>query len=495
MRSKSLPIQIRYGSGPSHGSPTQPPQPPQGSPRSRRMRDWILTIPMILLIPALLLSSITVAATPTLSVSGAAAAGSKVTVTGSGFSQGQALALDWDAQGTALATAHASAQGRFSVKVTVPRAALPGPHTIRAAAAAAKTRSASTGGALAAVTVIVVGPATSLGATTSPTDAATAAPTPPPATAAPTPPPATAAPTPPPATAAPTPPPATAAPTPPPTPAPVVTPAPTPAPANPWSTPFLSRTPSGQIHLRNCSNVTISGYEFVGIADDAIIIEGCHNVTITANDFSGDVGGIYALNSTNVTVTWNRFRNIGNGTIGSGHSNYVQFNNTWGGYIGQNKGVGGNTEDLISIYKSGGASAASPLIIERNAFQGTTWTSGSGSGLMLGDAGGAHIIARNNRLLSPGQVGIGVPSGTDIHITGNIIYGAKRASSNVGIYVWNQATTACSGIEVSGNDVRWYRADGIENPYWNAGNCGTVSGVSTNDWHAPIDPATLVVSL
>ncbi len=289
--------------------------------------------------------------------------------------------------------------------------------------------------------------------------------------------------------------------TPTPTSMPTSTSSPTPGPSDPWSVPFLGRTPSGQIHLTNCSNVTISGKQFVNIADDAIIIENCNNVTITGNDFSGDVGAIYALNSTNVTVTWNRFQNIGNGTIGSGHSNYIQFNNTWDGYIGNNKGIGGNTEDMISIYKSGGSSVSSPLIIENNAFESplppnpNAWSSGSGSGSMLGDSGGSHIIIRNNTYLSPGQVGIGIPSGTDIHIIGNTIYGAQRVSSNVGIYVWNQATTPCNAIEVSNNQVKWYRADGAENPYWNAGNCGTVSGESTNNWHAPINPNSLHVVL
>ncbi len=298
---------------------------------------------------------------------------------------------------------------------------------------------------------------------------------------------------------------ASAAPTPSPTPNPSPTPtavptaAPTPAPtsppSDPWAVPFLGRTPSGQIHLTNCSNVTISGKEFVNIADDAIVIEGCNNVTITGNDFSNVVGAIYAINSTNITVTWNRYQNVGDGTIGSGHSNFVQFNGTTGGYIGHNKGIGGNTEDIVSIYRSGGASASAPLIIEYNAFQGTNWTSGSSSAFMLGDAGGHNIIARFNTVVSPGQVGFGVPSGTDIHITDNIVYGARRASSNVGIYVWNQSSSSCAGIEVARNQVKWFNESGSENPYWNAGNCGTVAGESTNDWHAPLDPAALQVSL
>ena len=150
---------------------------------------------------------------------------------------------------------------------------------------------------------------------------------------------------------------------------------PVPLPSDPWSVPFLNRTPSDSMHLVDCTDETISGMQFVNIANVAIIIERCNNVTITANDFSNVVGGIYVLDSTNVTITWNRYENIGDGTIGSGHSNFVQFNKSTGGYIAHNKGIGGNTEDIISIFQSGGTSASSPLIIEYNAFQGTDWSS------------------------------------------------------------------------------------------------------------------------
>ena len=245
--------------------------------------------------------------------------------------------------------------------------------------------------------------------------------------------------------------------------------------------------------------MTISGLQFQNLAAaPAIYIYNSSNVTITGNDFDNVVGAIYAQSSTNVTVTWNRYRNIGDGTIGSGHSNFVQFGDVTDGYIANNKGKGGNTEDIISMYQSQGSSASSPIVIEHNAFEGTTWTSASGSGAMLGDTGGSHIVVRFNTLLSPGQVGIGVGGGTDMHVTDNTIYGAVRPLSNVGVGVWNQSTGTCSGIEVARNQVKWYRSDGVENPAWNAGNCGTVTGwdgTDTNNWHAPLDPATLAVAL
>jgi hypothetical protein len=113
---------------------------------------------------------------------------------------------------------------------------------------------------------------------------------------------------------------------------------------------------------------------------------------------------------------------------------------------------------------------------------------------MLGDYGGQHTIARYNTLLSPGQVGIGIASGVDMHVTGNTVYGAKMPKSNVGIYVWNQTETPIGNIEISENKVRWHREDGYENPYWN-GEDFTPAGETTNDWYADIDVEKIKVYL
>jgi hypothetical protein len=82
--------------------------------------------------------------------------------------------------------------------------------------------------------------------------------------------------------------------------------------------------------------------------------------------------------------------------------------------------------------------------------------------------------------VNPGQVGIFIAGGTNNKILSNLVYGAQRTSSNVGLYVWNQSSTPCSGNEVSGNQVWWKNASGSMNNAWNAGNCGTVAGWSTN---------------
>ena len=119
-----------------------------------------------------------------------------------------------------------------------------------------------------------------------------------------------------------------------------------------------------------------------------------------------------------------------------------------GGYIGTNKGIGGDTEDIVSLHNSGG-SPEEPLVVENNHFEGTNWSSASGSGIALGDSGSTYSIARNNILLNPGQVGIFIAGGTHNAIVDNVVYGEQRPLSNVGIYVWNQTDEPCSDHEVS----------------------------------------------
>lgn len=268
-----------------------------------------------------------------------------------------------------------------------------------------------------------------------------------------------------------------------------------------WGAAFGSRpVTSTPVNCNGQSNVTISGHTFKSIGNDtpSITINNCTNVTVMGNDFVDDTEPIYVVNSKNVTISWNRYQNItGPHTRnGSNRGNFTQWVNSFGGSIHNNKGIGGDTEDIVSIYKSGGASATSPLVIENNAFQGSNWTSTSGSGLMLGDGGGSHIVARNNTLVNPGQVGIGVSGGTDIHVTGNTVYGEKRTGSNVGIYVANYSgAAAMGGIEVGSNTVSWKNASGVNNGGYDSGSAGPVTGWSTNMFNANLTITSLAVSL
>ncbi len=293
----------------------------------------------------------------------------------------------------------------------------------------------------------------------------------------------------------------TSVPAPDPAPTPAATPAPTAGPdgGDAWSVPFLSRPTSGAIRRSgNCDGIVIENLTFKDLGPDveAIHLEGCANVTIRNNDFARVAQAVTVLDSTNVRIEWNRYLDIvgPHARVGKHRANFVQLVRVSRGYIGHNKGRGGDTEDIVSMYESGGTEA-SPFVIERNHFEGSTWTSTSGSGIALGDGASAWSIARGNTLLNVGQVGMFIAGGTNQRIIDNVIFGEQRTSSNVGLYVWNQSGSPCSGHEVSGNQVSWRRADGASNPAWNAGNCGTVSGWSSNTWNAVLDPASLRVGL
>ena len=200
--------------------------------------------------------------------------------------------------------------------------------------------------------------------------------------------------------------------------------------------------------------------------------------------------------STDVTIEYNRYRNITgpHERNGSNRGNFTQWVRSTGGSISHNVGIGGDTEDIISIYKSGGFDADHPLVVADNWFQGTNWTSDSGSGILLGDGGGSHVVIKNNVLVNPGQVGIGVAGGSDIRVTGNTILGEPRSSTNVGIYVWGQGSS-CSKIQVAGNTVDFAKRSGVKSGAFNHGNCGAVSGWSTNRFRADLDLDLLKVAL
>lgn len=252
---------------------------------------------------------------------------------------------------------------------------------------------------------------------------------------------------------------------------------------------FGSRPLASRMDLTSKADVVIEGKTFkngtAGLA--AIRLTSCQRITIRDCDFIDVPGAIYAYQSTDVVIEGCRYSNItgpAQPRTGANVANFVQFDACDKVTVRKNKGKGGDTEDIVSVYKTKNA------LIEDNHFEGTNWTSGSGSGIALGDYGGANNIARRNILVNPGQVGAFIAGGTDCQIVDNIIIGQQRLKSNVGVYVWAQGGAACSGHTVSGNRVSWRKADGGGNPYWDGGNCGSVAGTKlpeTNNWNENLD--------
>lgn len=261
---------------------------------------------------------------------------------------------------------------------------------------------------------------------------------------------------------------------------------------DPWATPFGSRPRSGAIDLRDCHDLVISNKTFKNLGANVIAIRliNCHNVTIHKVDFINVAEGVYALDSTNIKVIDARYKNIigPHERVGLNRGNFVQFHNVSGGRIDHNKGIGGDTEDVVSLYGS------SDIVVEDNQFEGTTWDSSSGSGIAIGDGGGSNNVGRRNILVNIGQVGMFIAGGTNNSILDNVIYGEKRLNSNVGIYVAKYSSGTCSGATVSGNKVRFWNEDGVLNGYWQGSGCGTVTK-SGNDFKAPLDVTGLRVVL
>lgn len=250
--------------------------------------------------------------------------------------------------------------------------------------------------------------------------------------------------------------------------------------------------PSGPcIVLQQVSRVTIIGNQIGPCGKDpnydvGIFIYQSHNLQIINNHFHDISSAIYALENQlgKLLVEGNHATQI-KGPFPRGQ--LVQLDKysgpeiilrcnisdqAIGGYL--NIDGRGGPEDHINIYKSSGT-AISPIMIINNKIRGGG--SLSGGGIIAVDGGqGGNVIIKNNILIDPGQYGIAIPSGNNIEITGNQIFGNQKSWTNVGIYVWNQyKNTVCSDNRISNNQINYINKKGVSNPYWDSGNCGEIN--------------------
>ncbi|MEM1110035.1 MAG: right-handed parallel beta-helix repeat-containing protein [Planctomycetota bacterium] len=249
------------------------------------------------------------------------------------------------------------------------------------------------------------------------------------------------------------------------------------------------------IVLTNCRDVTIVSCDLRSIRatdvtglrvanshihdspNNAVSLDACDDVLVQGNRFESTASGVYAHRSTHLRVVGNLCLDV-RGPFPRGQ--LVQFDKVTGpgnlilGNVGVNHHGRSTPEDMINLYQSVGT-ADSPIRVEQNLLLGDPEVgskdkSDSGSGIMLGDGGGKHQLCRDNTLINPGQVGIGVAAGGHIVVTGNTIVGDRSNVANVGLYVWHQYPKANRGpILVENNRVRWVNAGGQSNPYWNGG--------------------------
>lgn len=293
--------------------------------------------------------------------------------------------------------------------------------------------------------------------------------------------------------------------------------------------PFLERPERhGVIRWRGAENLVIENMKFTerpyagnGNNDHVcIMLTDCRNIIIRNVDFDAVAQPfVFGRNCENITVEWCRARNITgpSNRIGLNTGNFVQTVDAPTNInIVDNLIIGGDTEDIISYFTAVGGLCA------RNRIDGSGWVSTSGTGIILGDGGGAGIVVEDNTLLNPGQVGIGIAGGQDHVVRNNVIYqesqsdrtawfdedgdvveaaasgGVERMiESNVGVYSRNfYPDLAFGGSVVHNNRVRfWSDRGGSWNGFWDGDDAASVSEFD-NVWDdESIDPADLVVDL
>ena len=230
------------------------------------------------------------------------------------------------------------------------------------------------------------------------------------------------------------------------------------------------------IELINCKDVTIRNCWIHDSARIAVEMGGCSRVTVEGCRIENVVSGVYAVDSQGVQVIGNFVRNV-KGPFPRGQMAQFDTVTGAGNAVRDNYAINERgkslPEDVINMYKSTGT-ADSPILIENNYLTGDPVAgsmdkSANGSGIMIGDLGGAHILCRKNVILSAGQCGLGVAGGTFIRVEDNLILGGKSNVTTSGLYVWNQSKQPSDHVTVVRNRVSWVNKDGEETSWWNGG--------------------------
>lgn len=223
------------------------------------------------------------------------------------------------------------------------------------------------------------------------------------------------------------------------------------------------------------SGQTITGLHITSTSGPCVkVAPGATNVTISGNEIgpcgSGvdDVGVLVQAKASKVTITKNTIHNVSSGALMADAYNplvfsynavydvrgpfprgqMVQFAGV-SGSAGQSKIIGNVSdkqratikttyEDHINLYKTSG-SAAFPILVACNKIRGSATandkTTGedtsNGSGITVGDNGGAWVEIRNNVVVYTPNTGIGVAGGDHMAVANNLIYNRGAAAGSM----------------------------------------------------------------
>lgn len=396
-----------------------------------RWTSRLATLPILLLVPALVVAWLPVAATgPELTTSPApVAVGQKLTVRGSGFTPHTSVQLTWDGVAAGPPSTGIGGNGGFRLVLVVPPALAGSSHVVAADLMAGA--STALGAPLASARVVIasaVTPTSTPTPTATPTQAPTPSPTIPP-TKPPTPSPSptpSAVPTPAPtstsvSTATPTPAPTVA-----PTPAPTV--APTPVPGCPTDLQVaVTNTPSG-----GALNVTGCGpyHQVVSVRHPITLI----GASITGAGAANSSGDLDVYGTSNVTIDHALVTNSTGACVGVENSSTVTVqNSTFSGCAQQGFHIGGSFNHYVTFTGntvSGNDPNAATFNVENGGGKATVTD---------------HLTMTNNVIRNNGGPGIWF----DIQMTNSIVSG-NRAYDNEGPGIMIEIS---SGITISNNLV------------------------------------------
>lgn len=250
------------------------------------------------------------------------------------------------------------------------------------------------------------------------------------------------------------------------------------------------------ISLSNCDHITIQANSLNGRCTPAsdqnltgIQLYRCHDITIVYNVIKQVASGVCAIQCTgNIQILSNQFQNM-TGPFPRGEA--VQLNGCSGAGLAASFNIVENiagqsySEDCFSTYNSSGV-PGSPITYNNNWIRCGGNLSSSGSGIMLGDGGGSYQTAKNNVMVNPGHVQIGIAGGVADSVYNNICLTNDVTIKNpIGIQAANYGPSAtCGGSYISGNQVSCFKT-----PYWFPGTCSFTQ--SANNYYATLTPAIL----
>jgi concanavalin A-like lectin/glucanase superfamily protein/parallel beta helix pectate lyase-like protein len=149
--------------------------------------------------------------------------------------------------------------------------------------------------------------------------------------------------------------------------------------------------------------------------------------------------------------------------------------------------TGNRPSDNLSIYATQNATVENNYItggLDANTPGSGGDQSPSGCGLIsdgsvsLGSNNASFI---NNILVNTGGCAIGIATGTNQTVTGNLSISLNsNGGGQTADYIWNQYPPACGPVLLSGNIGTLIRSDDYASGYWNGGGCGPVTCDGTN---------------